>query len=304
MQKEKTKIYYEAFLLAKKQFGDIQARFQNGASSKLDEIASEKEKEDQKVRFLQGLALFNQLLIEVLIPAGSMPKMTESEPIQAIDASIVVNEELKGIFAPNLVVHLVPKPSSADQSSPSTKNSGGVSTNPRLQSMQLQQESIVESIKTIDAEFKPKVRFFAKSTLEYPKTGTTDSYQQNMVGLNLSWNLFDFSRTQSLVAAQSGTALSQKWHVENFKQSLEIKMQQVEASLVQLKAQKEILMISQAQAKRISDLSYQSYLAGKISFSQVQAANLRQQESDLNLTLVKHNLELNRLQLRSLKGEL
>lgn len=252
---EQIDLTLQSLKLAENQHKDILNRTRAGAATRIDLLAASKEVNTFKLQLKQLKADYENELqnLAVLInPAEHSPQKT--------NLKLQTMTELKNKFA----TFKVPK-----------ENDFTAEQHPLVKALEKNIESVNLLAESSKAAGLPKVSVFAKTSLDYPNGPILQQINQNTFGVNITIPIYEGKKSLSEHYEKSFTAKA----LSNRKnQSIKELSSEFKKALIQFKAlqaKSDIYHVSIKESEERARLVYSSYLSGKISFLEVQSANLQ-----------------------------
>jgi outer membrane protein TolC len=265
---EEVRLLSDSLRLAQSQHKDIEDRRKAGVSSLVDSLCAHQEVLMRARRFRQARAELAEALRDLFALTGEEPASDLSLPLDSAKAP-------DGTEPPSAVVALDP----LKVSTSAFPGSGFDEGHPALAQWKEASESFLALSRSSRAGLWPRLSFSARTSWDYPNGPILESFNQNSVGLGLSFPLFeaDRSRLESDEALRlSEAALGRMSQARRDRRRDWLKAKD---RLLSLLAQREIDKVSTAETQEISRRFYDSYKAGRSTFLEVQTANLRELEA-------------------------
>jgi outer membrane protein TolC len=252
LAKEQLRLVRDALKLARAQYADILEKKKAGTADQLDLTVAHQEMVDREkdLEHANGeLAISKRTLIAAL---GYDP---ESPDADAVDV-----ESIESVLRT-----LLPKSGAYVD----------IESHPQVKALADQQKSSELAAKSSSARQWPTITMRGKSTFEYPNLGDNSTIQQNKLMLGLRMPILDWgmirkeSRSYRYQAYSAGEQRKQTM-IDLSRNTAEIKER-----IATLKELRIGNVRSVKDAVEVARLSYDSYKAGKITFLDVQRANVK-----------------------------
>lgn len=175
--------------------------------------------------------------------------------------------------------------------------------NARIKNLMDLSESLESQANSISKQRYPKINLFAKSSIDYPNGPDLTSFNQNTVGITLSMPLFDGGEISHNAGEKHNQALALKQLALNEERNMNESIQLVMKRIDNLTEQNEIIQKKIIESNEISKLLYKSYLEGHTTFIEVERANVKSREAQLNLSTNVYQITFNLIQLANIAGE-
>lgn len=133
----------------------------------------------------------------------------------------------------------------------------------------------------------PTLNLQLRSSLDYPNGSTFEQINQNSAQLNLTWSLFEFGATKNQVAAKLAEARASAEQMKDVAATIDRDAEKAKARVKNLVLQIEDAEKLVLKQQELARLNYSTYKFGKLSFSDVQTANLRLLEAKTRLASLR-----------------
>lgn len=283
LKSEQLALTQQSLALAKSQLKDIQSKTRAGAASKIDLLSARKEVSNLQLQEEQLKADYKNALQDLSLTINDPALMDADttlafEKPQALAALFMQNNEITSLqFSPQ--------------------------EHPLVQSLSESAEALLYSAKGQTAAGRPKVILFAKSSLDYPNGPTLEEIHQNTYGVNVSIPLFEGFKSSSSGKEQHHAALSLGNKKDETIKQLATDFEKTKEQILALKEKSKIYTESIKDSEQKAKLVYSSYSSGKISFLEVQAANLQLLETKIQSSFNQIQLNILLAQLSSFLGD-
>lgn len=247
LSQQEFKLVSESLEVAKIQHHDIERLVQTGAASSLDLLNSQMDVSNYELKVAQGLAEEQASTAELAALLGE-PGRTEAYDLDPIDSTLSNATTAKARLSPD---------------------------HPQLQSAERLAESRDFAAKSEASGYWPVIQFQAKASLDYPDGPNLQQVQQKTVSLNLNWPLWDWGHTRAAVAHDRADALAARYRREQTGIELQRDLTKALARITSLLEQRKTAQKVVQEGDRLAQLKYKSFRLGKITFSEVQSANLQ-----------------------------
>lgn len=280
---KKRAVIANSLKVANKQLKDVTSKKRFGSGSKLDLLTAQKE-----VHELQSIHKETAFNIEA--EKSELYKVSFSEKIKETNFESDQNyledfDTIKNRFIGY-----------------KSKNYNALE-NAKIKSFKDQSESLESQASSISSQRYPKINVFARSTLDYPNGPDLAQFNQNSVGITLSMPLFDGGEISHNIGEKQNLAMALKHQALNEERNLNESIQMLMTRIDNLTEQNEIIQKKIIESNEISNLLYRSYLDGRTTFLEVERANVKSREAQLNLSSNEYQITLNLIQLANIAGE-
>jgi len=264
--------------LAEDQGKDIGTKFTIGSASKLDNISAKKNILDFRLRFEQAqknLSIATRDVLTIVRMDGEY------------DTSFPLPEDLleklpKNYGTPTMVL----KVDEIERSLKDLSHFENVETptnHPELESLQQMNMASTYSAESYHAGFYPNVVLYAKSIFQYPNVVVKEEIQQNSIGVNLSFPIFEGDLTRNQTQMARAQALSFEYQRKQRMVEIQRDWIKLHDNIKNLLSQVEVAKEEKEASREVRQLTYSSYLNGRSRYLDVQDANLRELQSLLQL---------------------
>lgn len=275
LAKQELQLVNESLALSRKQSQDIRARYRTGTASELDSLSAEREVSAYELRQAQGKADYQGAWIELQYWTGDLGSAT---PL-----------DLQGL-------------TQTAENSSTTQLAPPDITHPLLRSQTLLMESIEYAASSQSSQHWPLIQVQFKSSWDYPNGPIQEQIFQNTFNAAFSLPILDWGRVSSLSSQKRAEALSIEHHKAQTQLDLNRDWQKGQSLLTSLYDQKVSAHKNTQQSKRLADLDYLSYRAGRVTLLDVQAANLKMLEAQVQEARIDARTLNQRYQLQYLSG--
>jgi outer membrane protein TolC len=174
------------------------------------------------------------------------------------------------------------------------------SEHPSLVSAQRLAESVRFSAAAARSAFWPRLQLSARTSLDYPNTMVPETINQNTFGANLSWPLFDGFADRNRLESLKSQELSVQARQEQLARSLFRDWAKARDQLAALNGQMVLAKQAAFEAKELASITYRSYRAGALTYLELNNANYKVLEAELQLAKVQIQILMNQAVLASL----
>lgn len=282
---ERMRLVIDSLRLAQARHADIGRRIAAGAASRADLLSAHTDVLDFELKLRQAQADLAAALADLLALTGSEAGYDLTRPV----AAAFPQDALAGLSSPTLVVQLDPLQPTLTALAQSLAGRTGPHS-ARLTALDALAESSRLAAESHEAARWPKLQLYARSSLDYPNGPVLDQFNQNTVGLNLALPLFEGGRTRALADESRAQAQSLEHQRRQLQRDLDRDWDKVMARLDSLERQRAVAHEGAAEAEKIAELMFLSYKAGRTRYLEVQSANLRALEWNVNRALVETQL--------------
>lgn len=267
---ERLRLLADGLRLAQAQRDDVRLRTKAGAASQQDLLQAETEVLSRRTQFREAQTAFAVALRDLLALVGSkenhdlsrpLPRdLTTPLPAQVPEASVTVElsppKSLRATFAPAARLPFDP-------------------ARPEALSFRLQSDAARQSAQAARAGHGPTLQLAAKTSLDYPNGPVHEQIHQNSAGAVARWPLFEGNRVAHEVQGQESLARASEEKRQQMEEDLFRDWQRARDRLAGLTEEEEINKESVDQQSRLAQMVYDSYKLGRATFLEVQAANLK-----------------------------
>ncbi|OGR56591.1 MAG: hypothetical protein A2X36_11015 [Elusimicrobia bacterium GWA2_69_24] len=271
---EQVRLLADSLRLAQTQHKDIDNRRKAGASSFIDSLSAHQDVLSRARLFRQARTELAEALRDLFALTGTEPQAELSLPLDSDSAA----QPPEGTEPASAAVSLDPLEEAMTALSPAAAAAFD-ETHPALRRLAETAESWERSARSARAGLWPRLYLTARTSLDYPNGPVLESYHQNMVGVAAGLPLFESGRTRQ--EAEEGEFLAQaaRSRMDQARQDRLRDRHKAQDRLLGLQAQRELDRVSVKETKDLSTRIYDSYIAGRSTFIEVQGANLRELEA-------------------------
>ncbi|MFA6003864.1 MAG: TolC family protein [Elusimicrobiota bacterium] len=271
---EQVRLLADALKLAQDQYRDIEARRQAGASSFIDSLSAHQEELHRRRLFRQARADLAAALRDLFALTGEEAQVALSLPFAA---GAVLPE---GSEPASVAVTLDP-PGQALALLESAARAGFDPEHPRLRQLAEAARSGRQAAAGIRAGLWPRIQVQAKTSLDYPNGPVLEKFRQDTVAASAAFPIFEFGRTRREAGEAEHLASALDQRLAQLKRDLNRDWSKARDQFASLQAQSEIDRISVRETKELARRIYDSYKAGRSTFLEVQSANLKELEAQV-----------------------
>ncbi|MGE0614252.1 MAG: TolC family protein [Bacteriovoracia bacterium] len=243
----------QSLQFARRQYADISARYRAGSASRIDLLNAEREVSSFELREAQGKSELDTAFTELRAWVG--PFGGVEVKLDALEAEAVAQSNRK-------------------------LTSFGVE-HPQLRAQHYLAETAELAADGVGAGRWPLIQLQARTSLDYPNGPNLERIHQNSVGISLSWALLDWGRAGSAADQKRAEALGWRFRRDQAQSDLERDWEKAENRLEHLKQQRESAGKNVRLSESLVQLSEQSYRAGRVNLLDVQSANLKWLEAQV-----------------------
>ncbi|MGZ3788935.1 MAG: TolC family protein [Bacteriovorax sp.] len=269
---------------------DIDLRVKAGASSRLDLTLSRREVIGYHLKFRQAQTQLANYLREIMALTGVGGELDTSRPIPDELASDLP----RGVETPTIRVSLDSIESTLNQFSATSKSDKKffppTDDHPEIQSLNREAESFRLASESEKSGLWPKVQLQAKSQYIYPDAIIPKNIIQNTLGVTLSIPLYEGDATRSRSALKMSESMSSEYRKKQKYLDLSRDFSKAFDVLESLQSQELLSEQSVHEAKVVERLTYQSYKGGKIRYLDLQDANLKLLEAEVNHAQIESSI--------------
>jgi outer membrane protein TolC len=292
---EQVLLLSDALKVLQAQYEDIVVNVKVGAKSRMDELSAHQE----VIIKMKQLRTARSYLAQCLDDLSALTNEKYGDnPMVPFSAGI--KEDLpKNITFPTLFIEVEPVDVLIKKFD-KYKKSKLSENHPNVIVMEELAESARLLSKSIYSGLWPKLQFSARTSLDYPNGPKPEAINQNTLGVNLTWILFEgsASRNKSQENILLGEAQTEKRN--QVLRDLQKEWQKLIDQLADLEEQKVLNEQYVSEAKELSKIVYSSYKAGSVNFIDVQNANYRLLEAKIQSAKTKFQTLVNLATMASL----
>ena len=295
LAKEEVTLLSDALKLAQFQYADIKINVKAGTKSRMDEISAHQEVLIKMRELRQARADLASALNELSAITGTSYAENILLPM---DASFET-ELPKDISVPTLYVSMEPEDTLIEGFS-KFKDSKFWENHPDIEMYEKLALSAELLSKSASSGLWPKFSLSARSSIDYPNGPILETINQNMAGISLTWPIYEGNLSRA--KAQENRFLSESQ--ENLKEQKEVDLKKdwrrIQLELSNLEEQTAINEMSVSEAKELSGMVYKSYKIGSANFTEVENANFKFLEAQIQSAKTKFLILVNLATLASL----
>ncbi|MFA5161386.1 MAG: TolC family protein [Elusimicrobiales bacterium] len=172
---------------------------------------------------------------------------------------------------------------------------------PGLRALELSASSYRAAAQSRLADTGPKITLSARSALEYPNGPSLYSFGQNSAGAAVSFPLFESGKNGFLSQQQESMALSADERRLQLVREIRRDFGEAADAFASLEAQQRLNIQAAKEAEEAARLTYDSYNAGRSTYLELEAANLRELEAKTQTALTDAQMLMELALLASLE---
>ena len=273
---EQVRLLAESLRLAQFQYADIQRRVRAGASSRLDGLSAHQD-------VLTRLAQLRQVRADL---AGSLRELANLTGVALPEGDLLpldaaTAKDLPADVEPATLVPLLDATALSQKALAAASGGNPGPRHPQLESLADSAESARRAADGARAGHWPKFQVSARSSLDYPNGPILERINQKTVGVTASLSIFEFDRIARETRVQEAQARSLDERRAQTEEDLRREWSRARDQWAALDAQRTIFRRRAAEAEELSRLVYESYKAGQSRYLDVQSANLRVLEAEV-----------------------
>ncbi len=272
---EQLKMLADSVKLAESQSQDIANRKKEGAASELDSVTAKNEVLNYKLLFKQKQNELASFLRDLLAFVEE-----DSHKIPAQDPAP------EGFANASLWLKLDSLDSIVKKESQDEAVSIDASI-PLLRSMDLQVEALELQARSQEGSLYPQIKISARTSLDYPDGPVIKKFNQNTLSIDFTMPLYEFSKTQHLVAEKNFEAEALKHRRNQMQQDIFRDFAKAKESLRSLRQQDLDAQVLLKQRETLAKLNYEAYKFGRLNLVEVQAANLHALQAKVNILQIR-----------------
>jgi len=295
LAKQEVVLFSDALKLAQSEYADIKINVRAGAKSRKDEISAHQEVLSKMRHLRQARSDLSEALNELASITGVSYGDNITLPM---DASFM-NSLPDGIGTPTVYVSI----ESEDLIIPRFKTYGTKKLwegHPEIEMYEKLARSAELLSKSASSGLWPKFELNAKSFLEYPNGPILQTINQNTIGVNLTWAIFEGNDSRAKARENELIRESDEELKEQKKVDLNKDWQNINAELSNLYDQAALNIESVKEARELSDMVYKSYKIGSATFIEVEDANYKLLDAQIQFAKTKFQILVNLATLASL----
>jgi len=267
----------DALRLSLAQNRDIDLRFKAGAASRLDQISSHKDTLSYQMRFNQAQTDLARTLRDLFALIGTGEGLDTTRPVSA-----EVSHRLpQRVEPPTLVIDLDQVEQTLKQFT-SRESEKPASDHPEIVSLQKSEEASRYAAESARGGYWPKLQLQAKSQILYPNLVIPEQAHQNTLGVNLSFPIFEGNLTPHQISQRTSEAMATAFQREQRRSDFDRDWLKIQNVLTNLRRQQKISQQNVEESHQIEKLTYDSYRSGRVRFLDVQSANFRLLEAQVD----------------------
>ncbi|MFC1501297.1 TolC family protein [Elusimicrobiota bacterium] len=267
----------DALKLSESQYKDIKLNVKAGSKSRKDELMAHQEVLFRKQQLNQAQADYEIALNNLSLITGISYDMQNTLKIDTQDT-------LYKQFA-------------------NYKNSEFWDSHPNIQSINEISQSYMLASKARMSNLGARITITAKSSRDYPNGPTLEEFNQNIIGANVSFPLFESGNSRNAAKENKYLSKSFKEKKEQALKNLKNQWEKIKIQIDTLEDQKLLSAQAVKESKELTNMTYNAYKAGAATFLEVQNANYRFLESKINLSQINFRLLSNLAYMASMSKE-
>lgn len=264
--KQKLKLIEDSIALSVIRNKDIEKKYKLGALSKLDYLYSNKELLNYKLELEKAKEQLNSEKINFI---GLLNCKTDNGADTDID-------KLELIQANSLSTRLNSKPKTQ------------ISEHKQIKLLDERSNSLAKTAESMKSLLYPQIFVQAKSSYEYPDNNKKEFFQNNLIGLNISIPIFEFSKTQNTAKEIRLKAESLSERAKEEQRKIQNEYDVLIKNIESIKNEISILTLTINEEDKIATIQNDLYKQGKVQYIDVQNANQKLLETKIS----KNDFEL------------
>ena len=287
---EQVRLVNDSLALIRAQDRDIASNYGAGAASRLDVVDSHREVISYELQYRQRQADLSAALKDLLalIYEDPIPQGT-ARPAPPGIADAALELVLDGLEASLAEAERWPLAPPGDE-------------NPQVKSQELLARSSELAAESARSSLYPTLLASAKASEDYPNQILAETVQQNTFSVSLSWPLFEGGRSVHQAAGELRQAAAARRRAAQAKTDLARDFRKAQDLLESLKGQRTLAAEDVRASEEAARLYYQSYQAGRINLTDVEAANVRALQAKVEAASIEAQLLQQLANLRFLAG--
>ena len=268
---DKARLFADGLRIVRSQHRDIQASVKAGGKNRIDELVAHREVLARTNQISRVRAELSSAMLELSALTGiqryafqqPFPDKTElPEALPLVSESVALDDF-------STVLGLIKTSDTPDLASPS------------LRALEETAQALNLAAEALESARGPKLLFSARSSLDYPNGPQLYAFGQNTAGVSLSLPLFEKGKT--LAQANERRQLSEAGTRTRAQLELDIRRDwdKAQNQLSALFYQQKINIEAIAEAQDLAALMYRAYKDGRYTYFEVESANLRTLEAQL-----------------------
>ena len=274
---EQARLLAESLRLAQSQYADIQRRVRSGAASRLDGLSAHQEVLTRRAQLRQARADLGAALRDLTALTGDTIPDGDLMPLDADTARNLPAE----VEPPAVVLALDSLDDSESALPPVPAREPEAGRHPRVESWARAADAARFAGRAAAAGRQPRIEASAKTSLDYPNGPVLERINQKTAGVTASWPIFEFNRVAHDVRAQEEQARALDALRDQAERDLRRDWADARDQYDALSAERAILRQRAEEAKELARLVYESYRAGQSRYLDVQSANVRALEAEI-----------------------
>jgi outer membrane protein TolC len=277
---EQSVLLFDNLRLSSSQYSDISISARAGAKSRIDQLLSHQEVYSRESDFYDSVSTISSVFNDLL----AITKIQSDK----LDTSFPVDKRIMGIpfkQKPTVAISL----DSIDDTLKrfeNMKNEGPDFSIPSVKALEELMESYRMAQKSYDSKRYGELTLKARSSLDYPLGPKLISFNQNSIGIFASVPLFEFGRKRHLSQSEDYKALSAEQKIEKLKTDIRTAWNKSVNEIELLKLKRDSRANALEESEELSKLTFASYKAGTSTYLEVQAANVRELQNNVQLAII------------------
>lgn len=295
---EHVQLLLESYKVEEDQHRDIRARFNAGASSRMDLLAAHQQTLNRRRQLLNARAEMAEALREVARLTGLGEQSDPSLPLDGKSTDKLPAE----IEAPTVLLDIASARETLPEFLPLTKASFD-KAQPAIRSLEELAEASRLAAKSLQGARWPELTLLAKTGWEYPNGPIRETIHQNTIGATLHFPLFTGGRLYYNAQAKKKEAKAAEEDRNTQARDLLSHWLKARDNVISLQAQQKLSDTTIREAQELARLQYQSYRAGRARYLDVEDANLKVLEARTEATRIDVRLLVQLATLESLSEQ-
>ncbi|NLO92050.1 MAG: TolC family protein [Elusimicrobia bacterium] len=269
---EKARLLADGLKISQSQYGDISASVRAGSKNRIDELVAHRDVLARTNQLSRARAELSSALLELAALTGTQAGYSFDLPFPdngTLPGEVPEASERIMLEAFDALLKQMPSDSVPDVASPS------------LRTLEETALSLKLASDALEAQRGPKLLFSARSSLDFPNGPQLYAFGQNSAGVTLSMPLFEKGKTSSQAGEKLALARAGTQTRAQLEQDIRRDWGKAQNQLSALFYQQTVNTAAIAEAQDLAALMYRAYRDGRYTYFDVESANLRTLEAQL-----------------------
>ncbi len=260
VHKEEVNLVEQRLKLAQLQKKDIERKKIEGASSKLELSLSRRESLQLQLELENKTFQLHESIVSLFHLTGHL------------NSEIPTDEKnISNLDGLDTIESIIPTIEAQVRESPTTRSS-------EVKSLQLKAQSLLDEAESERSKNRAKIGLRAKTSIDYPNGPIEESFHQNTVGVTLTIPLINWGANTQAFEAKRALARAEEAKANSRMDENLKTWKQLSLETVSLKRRLKISIELVKEAESVTKINRQSYQAGRIKFSDLESAHIRELE--------------------------